>query len=414
MGARCAPSYANLFLGWWEELHVYPSSPFQQHVIGWHRFIDDILFFWTGTLDECQQFIEHLNVNPWHICLTSHLSLLSADFLDLRIRVDNGRILTTLFRKQTATNSLLHYGSFHPQHVRDGIPIGQFLRIRRNCTSKQDFQEHSRDLTTRLKNRGYPKKVISHAYQRARDANRSSLLETHVTTTSDIPKLIVTYNNQWDEIRHLLKRHWNILLSDERLASHIPPNPPLVARRAKNLKDNLSHSHFQRHRGSTGRGIKIRGTYPCGNCSVCPLIQTGETFHDPLSGVEYKLHHYINCKTRNVVYALRCPCNKLYIGQTTQELRKRVQQHLSTISNADTHFGQDKPLSTVAAHYRMCHKGKTHGTKVMGLELIRKNPRGGNTTLALLRSEARWIFKLDCQAPKGLNEDLLFTGFYKQ
>lgn len=33
MGARCAPSYANLFFGWWEEAHVYTMDLYQQRVI---------------------------------------------------------------------------------------------------------------------------------------------------------------------------------------------------------------------------------------------------------------------------------------------------------------------------------------------------------------------------------------------
>lgn len=56
MGACCGPSYANLFLGWWEEVHVYPMGEFQYKIKNWSRFIDDILFVWTGTRDECVNF----------------------------------------------------------------------------------------------------------------------------------------------------------------------------------------------------------------------------------------------------------------------------------------------------------------------------------------------------------------------
>lgn len=50
MGAKCAPSYANLFLGWWEETHVYNTEDFKYpFVTHWFRFIDDILFLLTGT-----------------------------------------------------------------------------------------------------------------------------------------------------------------------------------------------------------------------------------------------------------------------------------------------------------------------------------------------------------------------------
>lgn len=35
--------------------------------------------------------------------------------------------------------------------------------------------------------------------------------------------------------------------------------------------------------------------------------------------------------THNVVYALICPYNKVYVGQTSQEIRKRVQRHFSNL-----------------------------------------------------------------------------------
>ncbi|XP_069815763.1 uncharacterized protein [Dendropsophus ebraccatus] len=99
----------------------------------------------------------------------------TVDFLDLRLDVVGNTIQTSLFRKSTATNSLLHYGSFHPRHLRNGIPTGQFLRIRRNCTDLQTFELEARNLTERLRTRGYPKKVISKAYQRAKGTDRSHL-----------------------------------------------------------------------------------------------------------------------------------------------------------------------------------------------------------------------------------------------
>ncbi|XP_056411823.1 uncharacterized protein LOC130355563 isoform X1 [Hyla sarda] len=84
MGARCAPSYANLFMGWWEGTHVYPS-PYFHHVLKWFRFIDDILFLWTGTQEECLEFISFLNQNNVNVRLTHTISPWAVEFLDLRI-----------------------------------------------------------------------------------------------------------------------------------------------------------------------------------------------------------------------------------------------------------------------------------------------------------------------------------------
>ncbi|XP_071989323.1 uncharacterized protein [Engystomops pustulosus] len=67
-------------------------------------------------------------------------------------------------RKQTATNSLLSFTSFHPKHLRQSIPVGQFLRLRRNCSDIADFRKHAKDLTGRFRARGYPKKVLHLLY----------------------------------------------------------------------------------------------------------------------------------------------------------------------------------------------------------------------------------------------------------
>ncbi|XP_077113033.1 uncharacterized protein LOC143768226 [Ranitomeya variabilis] len=239
-----------------------------------------------GTLEECQDFVNTLNDNPWNIRLTSQYSQGDIEFLDLKLSVMETRIVTTLYRKPTATNSLLHFTSFHPQHLKRGIPKGQFYRVKRNCSRVGDFEEHSRELTTRFRERGYPHKITTKAY--------------------------------------------------------------------------------------------------------------------------------FNCKSRNLVYALICPCRKVYVGQTTQELRKRTQQHFSNVRTARADKAKGKTLTSVAAHYLAEHDSQLVDTRILGLEGVRTNIRGGNVTLELLRRESKWIFQLNCLTPLGLNEDLLFTGFYKQ
>ncbi|CAJ0937887.1 unnamed protein product [Ranitomeya imitator] len=163
--------------GWWEESVVYQHVAFGERCLKWLRFIDDIVMFWAGTEEDCERFIADLNDNPYNIRLTSHISRTSVEFLDLKVSFAGSNVVTTLYRKPTATNSLLHYSSFHPRHLKNGIPTGQFLRLKRNCSLTSDFQDEARILTDRFRHRGYPKKVISSAYQRARTSVRSDLLQ---------------------------------------------------------------------------------------------------------------------------------------------------------------------------------------------------------------------------------------------
>ncbi|XP_071988310.1 uncharacterized protein [Engystomops pustulosus] len=376
----------------------------------------DIIFLWQGTTGECLDFIEELNTNTINVKLTPYISNTSVEFLDLKVLTNKEKITTSLFRKKTATNNILHYNSFHPQHLKKGIPYSQMLRLKRNCSDPQDFKTEARELTNRLRARGYPKKVISQAYMRVTKISRDTLLtpKPKISKKDNEVRLITTYNNQWQDLYQILGKNWNILKSEPRLRNLINTRPTITARRAKNLKDHLTRSHFIRPISNTTGGHRIKGTYACGECNICQYMANRDTFINPIDKKEYKPRDYINCKTRNVIYLLTCTCPKIYVGQTSQPLKKRIQQHFSSINMAKKHFKQDKNLTSVATHFMNFHGSQCKGVKIFGLEKIVTNIRGGDTTPILLQRESRWIYNLNSMTPTGLNEELLFSGFYRK
>ncbi|XP_073426664.1 uncharacterized protein [Dendrobates tinctorius] len=328
--------------------------------------------------------------------------------------IQDNKINTTLHQKSTATNNFLHYKSFHPAHLRNGIPKGQFLRLRRNCSRLEDFQKESRALTERFLERGYPRNTVSRAYQYSRNCMREDTLRPRVRTNPSTINLITKFNNQWGDIYRILNNNWDILCSENKLKNFISERPRMIARRATNLKDYLTNSHFRRSKTKIRCGNSNKGSFPCGNCTVCPLMIATRGLSIPGIPIQVQSRAYFNCRSRNLVYALVCGCNKVYVGQTTQELRRRVQQHLSNIATARVDKTKEKQITSVAAHFLECHGGSPKSLRVMGLEGVQTSIRGGKITNELLRREARWIFELKSLAPGGLNEELLYTGFYKE
>jgi len=78
------------------------------------------------------------------------------------------------------------------------------------------------------------------------------------------------------------------------------------------------------------------GLLPCNDCSLClpspdlasqqSKIRFGpqETFRF-MNGYETILNCSANCQTRNIIYAMVCPCNNAeYIGETSQRLNDRL------------------------------------------------------------------------------------------
>ncbi|CAJ0962507.1 unnamed protein product [Ranitomeya imitator] len=248
MGARCAPSFANLFMGWWEETSVYPSRAYRENVLYWFRFIDDILFIWAGSREGCEEFLRILNDNIHNIHLTFEISLSTVEFLDLRLIRQNDTIYTDLFRKSTAANGLLDYKSFHPHHLKKNLPTGQFYRIRRNCTLQSDFCSQAKALSTRLQARGYPRSIIKNALQRTKSIPRAQLLQPRNKQADNNLRYITTFHNHWKEVSELFGRHWNILKTDPKVHSintrdlrvtglqRIPPNIRKMDRQGELLR----------------------------------------------------------------------------------------------------------------------------------------------------------------------------------
>ena len=59
MGTKCAPTYANIFMGWFEETFIYPLLTNKS--LMYYRFIDDIFLLWKGTENELKDFITTIN-----------------------------------------------------------------------------------------------------------------------------------------------------------------------------------------------------------------------------------------------------------------------------------------------------------------------------------------------------------------
>ncbi|KAJ1188794.1 hypothetical protein NDU88_005551, partial [Pleurodeles waltl] len=63
MGAAYAPSVANLYVGAFEEKHIYNEiAPFFENVHLWCRYMDDVFFIWRGKEQELLEFFLWLNL----------------------------------------------------------------------------------------------------------------------------------------------------------------------------------------------------------------------------------------------------------------------------------------------------------------------------------------------------------------
>ena len=138
MGTKMGPSYACLFMGHLEiqifESYTGPKPNF------YRRYIDDCLIITSMRQRNLEKFINFFNSFHRSIKFTHCISDVSINFLDIKInRSPIGTLSTSVFYKPTDSHSYLDYRSSHSLSTLNSIPYSQFLRLRRLCSSDDDF-----------------------------------------------------------------------------------------------------------------------------------------------------------------------------------------------------------------------------------------------------------------------------------
>ncbi|KAL9952017.1 hypothetical protein ACROYT_G039216 [Oculina patagonica] len=137
MGTKMGPNYACLFVGYVEQ-KMFADYHGQKPEL-YKRYIDDVLGASSGTREDLESFIEFCSSYHPSLKYTFEISESSIPFLDLSLSISNDRISTSIHYKPTDTHNYLHYSSSHPTQCKNGIPFGQFLRLRRICSNDSDF-----------------------------------------------------------------------------------------------------------------------------------------------------------------------------------------------------------------------------------------------------------------------------------
>ncbi|XP_029474481.1 uncharacterized protein LOC115100255 [Rhinatrema bivittatum] len=308
----------------------------------------------------------------------------------MKVGKKGGKIVTELYRKPIDRNGLLHFNSFHPKHVRENIPVGQFFRVRRLCSDVLSFKTHAQDLQERFSARGYPTRIVKQAYKRARHINRDLLLQPKPKQNAPALVCVLPYSNRVGDLIEVVKNHWHLVSGFMGMQ-----DPPMFSfRRSRNLRDILVHSDLG---GSEHWKDTAGGHYPCTKCSVCKLCLSLKDFSHPVSGKKIFLKHFTTCQTSSVVYVVQCPCGLLYVGKTSRMVRLRILEHCSRIRNVV----ETAPL---VKHWRE-YNHKVEELRFFVLQKVSAR-RGGNINKILLQKEQRWIFNLQTLWPKGLNDKI--------
>ena len=207
---------------------------------------------------------------------------------------------------------------------------------------------------------------------------------------------VIEFNTSLPNIGKIINKYWDLLKLSPNFAVRALHNyKPVVAfKRARNIKDILVKTNFQ------NSSDKDYMSYKCSRarCSHCCNIVEGNSFSSSNNQTEFKIGFNASCTSTNVIYLITCKkCEKQYVGQTGQQVGKRMNSHRFDINSFT-----DPAFSThVATHF---NEG-THSLKDFSFMPI----DNVQNSMERLMKETYWIHKLGTVFPQGLNSKLLYN-----
>lgn len=109
MGSNVTPPYANAFMDILEYALIYNCKLFNDNCTVWHRFIDDAFSIWVVDLDSLSLFNSCLNLLTPGLKFKMSTSHDETPFLDTLLSIQDGHIISDLYRKPTDRNQLLQF-----------------------------------------------------------------------------------------------------------------------------------------------------------------------------------------------------------------------------------------------------------------------------------------------------------------
>ena len=347
MGVDFAAEYACLSIGYLEEVFLFPRylplhfTNTECNMIQeiYDRYMDDGFLIWPKMLD-IKRFIEALHKLHDKIKFTIDRGEIENDtqtinMLDVTVILHHSRkIETDIYYKPTNTHHYLHYHSHHPEHIKRNIPYNLAKRIIVFVSNSEKEEMRLAQLKDWLEDCYYPNDVIGKAFH---NAKLQGPAPDPVSKNKVLP-LVSTYCSNYTNTEVVKKANIMIQNCNNDAVKKVFENTKVVLahKQPPNLLRRISRARF-----TTLSSCEVKnGLYSCKRsiCKICRLyLQECKSFHTA-NNFLWTIKCHITCKSRNVIYFLKClACEgkTSYTGKTNI-LRQRTNNHISACRSGNS------------------------------------------------------------------------------
>ena len=371
-GIKLAPPFACLGVGKFEEEFFSSENNFEEMILLWKRYIDDVFALIKGEEEDCKNLVDFLNtLLPGVIKFTSKFSKDKIEFLDLEISIENGKLETDLYIKPSNLQLYLDYFSNHPDHCKIGLIYSLALRIVERCSKQENMNSHLKKLKEKLMLKNYPENVIMKQFEKAKIKDRKSLIyrqrpEKKKKVDGKV-RLIFTHNASNPPVHKWLRESQKLLVRNDQ-AKALGKKVQVTSRQPRNLQRMVTGVK----EGGGEAPPPDAGCHKCGKCKVsCPILIEGKTFRSTNTGKIYTIRKRLDCNSDHVIYLVTCSkCGGQYVGKSTTIFKLRHSNHKVEIRNQrgglGHHFGGQNGCGYQNVKIKIIDQVE-HGNKI-GLE----------------------------------------------
>ena len=316
-GSKNSCSYSDLAMEPIDNEIYRASRTIFRELIMYRRFRDDCFILWTGSLDLLKRFLYYVNILDPSLKFTIVIGGKSLKFMDLFITLRDGLLHTTVYSKPTDGHLYLHFDSCHPRSTKSAVETGVALRLRRICSSEEEFDHAMKNYQAYLVSRNHTPSEVVENFEKVKSVRRSDARKVrHKEGGQKKQRFFTEYNPRGPKVFEVIKKHEHFIREHEFLKNVFPPGCfQVVHRRGQNLKELILRADPY-----TINPHPVGCYNRCGRCDSCKNFVSGQSKVKVFAtGRTFQLRKEIDCETPNIVYAAEClKCGKQGVGSTVK------------------------------------------------------------------------------------------------
>ena len=283
--------------------------------------------------------------------------------------------------------------------------LKQALRIKRICSTQNEFEKHSSNLLQQLKKKGYHHDTLKEQIEKARVQERNLLLNTNPEEVKQSIPISITYNRTLPKIKSIVDKHWRVLQVNPELKERFQSSPIIAFRKNKNLKQIIGSNTIEHNKKLIRSNNKVNGkSSTCLSNTrtlCCKQVVSTTSFESNQTNRVFKIFHNINCISTFLIYLLECNiCNIQYVGKSETTFNIHLNNHRKDV--------KDSSALPVDKHFTLPGHDFNKNAKLTLIEKLTNTNKVATETLKerLKNRENFWIIKLRTLTPNRLNQEL--------